>query len=109
MVSLDLPFGEVWEDTSESDYDNDPGFRLLAVRDKQTSEPGVKYDSVSRIDYKVAYFEDPRFGSCSFQGFLDDYYPELHTRPPVTEDCQKAVLADGVGYCFLRSVQARVR
>lgn len=68
---------EVWEDTTDSDYDNDPGFRLLAVRDKESTEPSVTWDSSARTDYKVAYFEDPRYGSCSFQSFLDAYYPNF--------------------------------
>lgn len=61
---------------SESDYVNDPGFRLLAVRDKVSTEPSVTWDVTARTAYKVAYFEDPRFGTCSWQSFLDAYYPK---------------------------------
>jgi hypothetical protein len=50
---------------------------LLTIRDRQSFEPPVEYiTGTARLDYKVAYFDDPAITvSTSFQYFVDTYYP----------------------------------
>lgn len=52
----------IYDTTSPSsvyDFDNDPGVRILLVRDKYSEEAAVTYFS-STSSYKVAYFHDPK-------------------------------------------------
>lgn len=58
----------------DANYVNDPGGRLLLIRSKIAGEPDIIFDSVARSDYKIGYFDDPRFDTVSWQSFLDDYY-----------------------------------
>lgn len=61
--------------TDESVFTIDPGNRLLYVRDKLADEPSVRFNPGStRADFKVAYFEDARYNSLSWQEFIDAYY-----------------------------------
>lgn len=56
---------------------NDPGPRILMVRDKYASEPTLNNGTLSV--YKVGYFTDDAApdGSADFQAFIDKYYIEF--------------------------------
>lgn len=67
---------KVWTDNTSINYDNDPGARLLLVRDTVVNEPPITYSGAAPdTNYKIAFFEDYRFGSVTWQAFLDDYWP----------------------------------
>jgi hypothetical protein len=55
-------------------FENEPGLRLLLVRDKYSFEPSINGNAA----YKVAYFEDPaQADSMSWQQSVDDNYSLL--------------------------------
>lgn len=59
----------------EPSQGDDPGMRILFIRNKRDSEPTFAGPISS---YKVAYFSDPLEGnSLSWQTFIDEHYPTL--------------------------------
>jgi hypothetical protein len=56
-------------------FDNEPGIRLLMVRDRRSDEPAVTYDATPRTDYLVAYFEDSiETYDATYRSFLETHY-----------------------------------
>ena len=69
VLAAKIPIYET--STSRSVLDNEPGIRLLLVRDKYSYEPTINGET----SYKVAYFEDAsQVYTMNFQQFLDDAY-----------------------------------
>jgi hypothetical protein len=57
--------------TSRDIFDDEPGIRLLLVRDKYSYEPTINGET----SYKVAYFEDPnQTYTMAFNQFIEDAY-----------------------------------
>ena len=58
--------------------EEDPGLRLLTVRDATALELGITFDSVYRTDYKIGYFVDAaQDKDTGWQYFIDQFYPSL--------------------------------
>jgi hypothetical protein len=79
VVGVNATYVDVYTSASVNYEDtiNELPITLLTIRDRASYEPGVEYIvSTSRLDYKVAYFEDSAFTvSTSFQYFVNTYYP----------------------------------
>jgi hypothetical protein len=61
-------------------FGESPGLKLMTLRDRESEEQGITFDTSNRFDYRVAYFEDPAFEkTCGGQYFVDTYYSNLST------------------------------
>jgi hypothetical protein len=66
------------DSTTYYEFDNDPGLRLLLVRNKYSHEPSVEYNGSAQAAYLVAYFEDPaQDDTMSWDRALEDNYSML--------------------------------
>lgn len=64
--------------TGITDFENDPGLRLLTLRAKDAGEGNITFNAIARGDYKVAYFVDGlKTKDTGFQYFLNQQYPQL--------------------------------
>lgn len=69
VLAAKIPIYEA--STTRDIFDNEPGIRLLLVRDKYSYEPTINGET----SYKVAYFEDPnQTYTMDFNQFLEDAY-----------------------------------
>lgn len=56
----------------------DPGLRILTLKERTIEGDGITFDSVSRNDYKIGYFVDPDLPKdTGFEYFLGQFYPSL--------------------------------
>lgn len=56
------------------DFDNNPGARLLTIKDRVT-EDSITFNATVRTDYKIGYFTDStKSKDTGFQYFIDNYY-----------------------------------
>lgn len=73
-VTAGFVFGARIKSYDGTEFD-DPGYRLLLLRNKRSSEPtagGV-------TNYKVGYFDDPQAHSLSYERILEENYAEVKT------------------------------
>jgi hypothetical protein len=78
VVGVNAAYVDVYTAASVNYEDtiNELPVTLLTIRGRESYEPGVRYVATSRLDYKVAYFEDAALTvSTSFQYFVNTYYP----------------------------------
>lgn len=59
-------------------FDSAPGFRLLLVRGKYSSEPTISFNGSGSSLYRIGYFIDPNTEyQCDWQQAINDNYSEL--------------------------------
>lgn len=79
VVGVNAAYVDVYtaDSVNYEDTINELPVTLVTIRDRQSFEPPVEYVlSTARLDYKVAYFDDPTLTvSTSFQYFVDTNYP----------------------------------
>lgn len=58
-----------------TDFENEPGLRLLMLRAKAAGEGNITFNGVARSDYRVAYHVDPlESKDAGMQYFIDNQY-----------------------------------
>lgn len=64
--------------TSISDFNNEPGLRLLTLRARAAAEPNITFNAIARNDYKVANFLYPTgTKDTNWNYFIDRYYGQV--------------------------------
>jgi len=62
----------------DEEFGEDPGLRLMMVRDRRSGEPNVSYDGNSRNDYLMANFLLPGKTQLAFEIFLERFYSKAY-------------------------------